>query len=438
MTLQTAQTVTQPPVSPHAGRYFRAMAEFVGFDPSDIDAIRQSAPVIEKNMPEIVGSFYAHLLRYPPTRKFFLKKDGAIDQEYLELRMRHLTAFWLRTATGVYDDEYACYLEYVGRAHTARGANPGIYIAERYVIGQVGFIQHAISTILIKELREVDATLAERAVEAWDKLLMVILEMLTRAYDDERDIEPFEALAHVDRGAVKQMAAAVSARHQNGNQNGNHAPSKTVLVARADEIADGCRKLIEVDGTSIGVFHHNGGWYAVRNYCLHRGGPVATGTLEGDTLVCPWHQFKYNVTTGQLLVDPNVCLDTYPVTVNDGNVYLTIPLAQPEQGSEEPRPLAENELRADALVPGQMKRVKVDGKEVAVYNVAGEFYATQNDCTHVGGPLNQGTLEDNIVTCPWHGSCFDVKNGSVQCGPATKPLTTYRVTVAGDRLRVTQ
>lgn len=435
MTLQTAQTITDQPATGHAGRYFRAMAEFVGFDQTDIDAIRQTTSILEQNMPEIIGSFYAHLLRYPPTRKFFLKKDGTIDQEYLELRMRHLTNFWLRTATGVYDDEYACYLEYVGRAHTARGANPGIYIAERYVIGQVGFIQHAISTLLMRELRDVDSALADRAVEAWDKLLMVILEMLTRAYDDERDIEPLGALAQVDRGAVHQLAAAAAARQQNGN----HATSsKTVYVARTDEIADGCRKIIEVDGVSIGVFHHQGGWYAVRNYCLHRGGPVATGTLEGDTLICPWHQFKYNVTTGQLLVDPRVCLDTYPVTVNDGSVYLTVPFAQPEHGPDEQRPLGENELRADALAPGQVKRVKVDGNEVAVYNVAGEFYATQNDCTHVGGPLSQGTLEGNIVTCPWHGSCFDVKSGSVQCGPATRPLTTYRVTVAGDRLRVTQ
>jgi nitrite reductase/ring-hydroxylating ferredoxin subunit len=410
------------------------MAEFVGFSEADAAAIKETAPIIQAHMPEIVGNFYAHLLRYPPTRKFFLGPDGEVDQNYLELRMRHLTAFWLRTANGVYDDEYARYLEYVGRAHTARGANPGIYIAERYVIGQVGFIQHAISMILLQELGQKDATLAGPAEEAWDKLLMVILEMLARAYGEERGNESFDALVPVDSGTVNRLAAAVSWREQNSYQNGD---GKRVPVARADEIAEGHRKLIEVDGLSIGIFHHKGEWYALRNYCLHRGGPVATGELEGDTLVCPWHKFKYNVTTGQLLVDPKVKLDTFPVTIQDGAVYITLPC---ETGATDPvaeKPaLAANELPANAVAPGQVRRVQVDGEEVAVYNVDGALYATQEKCTHVGGPLSEGELQGNVITCPWHGSCFDVTNGQVMCGPASKPLATYRVAQAGDRIRV--
>ena len=81
-----------------SGQYFRYMAEFIGFSEADAEAIRQTKSVIEKHLPDIVTKFYAHLLRYPPTRRFFLKKDGSIDHDYLELRMRHLTNFWLRTA----------------------------------------------------------------------------------------------------------------------------------------------------------------------------------------------------------------------------------------------------------------------------------------------------------------------------------------------------
>ncbi len=136
-----------------AGRYFSYMAEFVGFTADDAKIIRQTKPFIENHIPEIVAAFYDHLLRYPPTRQLFLKKDGTLDHDYLQLRMRHLTNFWLRTADGVFDDEFARYIDYVGRAHTSHGADPNIYIAERYVIGQVGFIQHAISDALSKELR---------------------------------------------------------------------------------------------------------------------------------------------------------------------------------------------------------------------------------------------------------------------------------------------
>src|SRR5512135_487492 len=190
-----------------SGRYFRYMADFVGFTPEDAETIKKTRPVIEKHLPEIVSKFYAHLLRYPPTRKVFLKKDGTVDQDYVELRMRHLTNFWLRTANGDYDDDYARYVDYVGRAHTSHGADPHIYIAERYVIGQVGFVQHAISVALMQELQKTDPDFARRAVDAWDKLLMVILEMLSRAYGNERQAEQFDPLVAVDDEAVAKLAA---------------------------------------------------------------------------------------------------------------------------------------------------------------------------------------------------------------------------------------
>jgi len=440
----TGPTVTGSTTSEHqpvddAGRYFRYMAEFVGFTQADADAIKAAAPIIERHISEIVAGFYSHLLRYPPTRKFFVSQEGAVDQEYLELRMRHLTNFWLRTASGVYDDDYARYLDYVSRAHTAHGANPGIYVAERYVIGQVGFVQHAISTILMRELRHGDQALQEAAVEAWDKLLMVILEMLSRAYGSERSIETFDALESVDQAAVTRLATTVFERNQHGNQNTDAC--REFFVATEDEIPDGSRKLVKLNGLSIGVFHHKGQWYALHNYCLHRGGPVATGRLKGDTLVCPWHGFQYNVTTGQLLVDPKVALDTYPVVVRNGAVYLSLPVvdaAQPGAPTPAATPLGANELLANELAPGQIKRIQVDGEDVAVYNVDGDFFATGEKCTHVGGPLSEGPLEGNVVTCPWHGSCFDVTNGQVMCGPATQPLETYQVTRVGERVRVTR
>src|SRR5512134_3802608 len=91
--------------SQNAGAYFRRMAEFVGFTQADAQAIRESALVIEKHIPSIVAQFYEHLLRYPPTRQHFLKRDGTLDIDYLQLRMHHLTNFWRKTAGGEYDDD---------------------------------------------------------------------------------------------------------------------------------------------------------------------------------------------------------------------------------------------------------------------------------------------------------------------------------------------
>jgi nitrite reductase/ring-hydroxylating ferredoxin subunit len=372
------------------------------------------------------------LLRYPPTRKFFLKKDGSVDQEYVELRMRHLTNFWLRTAKGVYDEDYAQYIDYVGRAHTARGADPHVYIAERYVIGQVGFMQHAISDALTRELRHVDEELETEAIEAWDKLMMVILEMLSRAYGTEREAETFDALVKVDQSAVSNLAREAFEREHDKDKPVSH---REVFAARVAEVPEGERKIVHVGAMSVGVFHHQGNWYAIRNSCLHRGGPVATGSLEGNTITCPWHGFQYNITSGELRVDPSAHLDMYPINVKGDELYLLVPETS-EPAAPPPADLKPNEFRVGEVAPGQTRLVQVDETSVAVYNVAGTLFATQDACTHQGGPLSEGQLDGQKITCPLHGSCFDVTSGRVLRGPAQKPLETFRVVVNGDLARV--
>ncbi|MFN8466525.1 MAG: Rieske 2Fe-2S domain-containing protein [Caldilineaceae bacterium] len=437
-----------------AGEYFRYMADYVGFTSADADAIRQTKPVIEKHLPEIVSKFYAHILRYPPTRKFFLNADGTLNQEYLELRMRHLTNFWLRTAEGVFDDDYARYVDYVGRAHTSRGADPNIYIAERYVIGQVGMMQHAISEAINRELSSQGSVVEFPAGEAWDKLMMVILELLARAYGREHEPENYEALVAVDKDWLGNLAKGAVAKEFG---EATPVPTKDVVVAAEAEIPNGQRKIVQVDSLSIGVFHHDGQWYAVRNSCIHRGGPVATGKLEGDVLTCPWHGFQFNLRTAECIADPKAELDHYPVSIVGGQVHLQVPdLAAAEavaapaangttNGTASGRsvstggaatPAASATLKGNeflvADVPvGSMKLLSVDGVDVTVYNVKGAFYATEDACTHAEGPLHEGELKDNIVTCPWHYSCFDVTNGAVTCPPAAKPLRTFKVTVNG-------
>jgi nitrite reductase/ring-hydroxylating ferredoxin subunit len=92
----------------------------------------------------------------------------------------------------------------------------------------------------------------------------------------------------------------------------------------------------------------------------------------------------------------------------------------------------DNEFRLSDVRPGSALLVG----NVAVFNVGGKLCATQNACTHRQGPLSQGALEGSTVTCPWHGSKFDVATGAVLQGPATEPLKTYKVVVEGDVGRV--
>jgi nitrite reductase/ring-hydroxylating ferredoxin subunit len=63
------------------------------------------------------------------------------------------------------------------------------------------------------------------------------------------------------------------------------------------------------------------------------------------------------------------------------------------------------------VAPGSGKTVDANGKEIALFNVGGTFYAIDNTCTHRQGPLGEGELEGDVVTCPWHGWQFNVANG---------------------------
>jgi nitrite reductase/ring-hydroxylating ferredoxin subunit len=94
--------------------------------------------------------------------------------------------------------------------------------------------------------------------------------------------------------------------------------------------------------------------------------------------------------------------------------------------------LKDNQFRIDAVPAGSGLLVG----DAAVFNVAGTFCATQAKCTHRGGPLNEGKLDGSTVTCPWHGSQYNVCTGAVVRGPATEPAKTYRVIVEGEIGRV--
>ena len=87
------------------------------------------------------------------------------------------------------------------------------------------------------------------------------------------------------------------------------------------------------------------------------------------------------------------------------------------------------------LKPGAAMTVEVAGKTIALFNVAGKIHATDNTCLHQGGPLGEGILEGEIVTCPWHQWEYNVCTGE-KLGASTLKLTTYPVEVDGTDIKV--
>jgi nitrite reductase/ring-hydroxylating ferredoxin subunit len=97
-----------------------------------------------------------------------------------------------------------------------------------------------------------------------------------------------------------------------------------VRVAAASDVPPGSGAVVHADGRPIALFNVDGSFYAIDNTCLHRGGPVGEGDLEGVVVTCPWHGFQYDVTTGRNVLDPDVGLETFRVRVEDGDVLVAI------------------------------------------------------------------------------------------------------------------
>ena len=93
--------------------------------------------------------------------------------------------------------------------------------------------------------------------------------------------------------------------------------------------------------------------------------------------------------------------------------------------------------RVEDVPAGKMIGADIEGERILVANVAGELFAMRATCNHRGGPLDEGTLEGNVVTCPLHGSKWDVKTGAlIEFVRPLPPEQTFKVTVDGDDILV--
>ncbi len=101
-------------------------------------------------------------------------------------------------------------------------------------------------------------------------------------------------------------------------------------------------------------------------------------------------------------------------------------------------PLAEYTAVLDAaeLEENQPRRVEANGRAILVVRQGSQVYAISDVCTHMGGPLSEGTLAEGCVTCPWHGSVFALGDGRVQAGPATAPVDAFAVRLRDGKIEV--
>ena len=98
-----------------------------------------------------------------------------------------------------------------------------------------------------------------------------------------------------------------------------------VRVAAAADVPAGEGRVIDANGRSLAVFNVDGAYHAIDNACPHRGGPLGDGDMDGPLVVCPWHGWRWDVTTGANANNPAVKVACFPVSVEAGEVFVELP-----------------------------------------------------------------------------------------------------------------
>jgi nitrite reductase/ring-hydroxylating ferredoxin subunit len=92
-------------------------------------------------------------------------------------------------------------------------------------------------------------------------------------------------------------------------------------------------------------------------------------------------------------------------------------------------------LHVGGLEPGEVSEVIAGGTAICVANVDGEYMAVSNTCPHADGPLGEGSVEGSVLTCPYHGWSFDLKNGKCKTNPSVE-IQVFEVQIKGDAVCV--
>lgn len=97
-----------------------------------------------------------------------------------------------------------------------------------------------------------------------------------------------------------------------------------VRIATADEVPAGQGRTVDAAGRTLALFNVDGAYYAIDNTCSHRGGPLGEGDLEDRVVTCPWHAWQWDVTTGANVNNPAVKVACFPVTVENGTIFIDL------------------------------------------------------------------------------------------------------------------
>jgi nitrite reductase (NADH) small subunit len=97
-----------------------------------------------------------------------------------------------------------------------------------------------------------------------------------------------------------------------------------VLAAKTRDVPPGTIREVQLDGKAVAVANVDGQFHAINGVCLHRGGPLGDGPLEGPVVTCPWHGWQYDVRTGKVVQNANVGVERYRVEIRGDEIFVEV------------------------------------------------------------------------------------------------------------------
>jgi len=103
------------------------------------------------------------------------------------------------------------------------------------------------------------------------------------------------------------------------------ADKRRVRIAAVGDVPVGEGRVVEAQGKELALFNVDGTYYVMDNMCVHRGGPLGEGDLDGRLVSCPWHAWRWDVTTGANVNNPALRVACVPLAVEDGALWVELP-----------------------------------------------------------------------------------------------------------------
>ena len=163
----------------------KEVADFVGLDQAELDVIESTRDLVLARGEEITAAVYDHFLKFPETRRFFLEAGGEVDEQKLDRRKHSLLRWLTGSISFKIDEDSPIRLLATGIVHShppSHRAHLGS-IPSRFMVGSMSYIQTELARIFQEEIE--DPREVMRASVAWNKLMMVQLDILQAGYINE-------------------------------------------------------------------------------------------------------------------------------------------------------------------------------------------------------------------------------------------------------------